>query len=61
MFLLSEKSFIISLNIDKSKWPRYTFHGFAAEFAKSLRSMGFDAEPVDKAGTGKDLSLDSFQ
>jgi putative mRNA 3-end processing factor len=40
----------------------YTFHGFAAEFAKSLRAMGFDAQPV---GNGKSeeesLSLDSFQ
>lgn len=24
----------------------YTFHGFASEFALSLREMGFDAEPV---------------
>jgi putative mRNA 3-end processing factor len=39
----------------------YTFHGFAAEFAKSLREMGYDAEPVEKAGSGKNLSLDSFR
>lgn len=24
----------------------YTFHGFASEFAKSLKDMGFDAEPI---------------
>ncbi|HKU49858.1 MAG TPA: MBL fold metallo-hydrolase [Nitrososphaera sp.] len=39
----------------------YTFHGFAAEFAKSLKEMGYDAEPVERAGTGKNLSLDSFR
>jgi putative mRNA 3-end processing factor len=45
----------------------YTFHGFAAEFAKALREMGFDAEPVGNGRRGKKraeektLSLDSFQ
>ncbi len=39
----------------------YTFHGFAAEFAKNLREMGYDAEPVDRVREGKDLSLDSFR
>lgn len=39
----------------------YTFHGFAAEFAKSLRQMGYDAEPIERARAGKDLSLDSFR
>jgi putative mRNA 3-end processing factor len=44
----------------------YTFHGFAAEFAKALREMGFDAEPVGngrgkKRTEEKTLSLDSFQ
>ncbi|HJS82334.1 MAG TPA: hypothetical protein VJ742_05805, partial [Nitrososphaera sp.] len=39
----------------------YTFHGFAAEFAKSLKGMGYDAEPVERAGAGKNLSLDSFR
>jgi putative mRNA 3-end processing factor len=38
----------------------YTFHGFAAEFARHLRSMGYDAQPVDRAGEEKDLSLDFF-
>lgn len=37
----------------------YTFHGFAAEFARSLRKMGFDAEPVNEKG--KERTLDSFQ
>ena len=47
----------------------YTFHGFAAEFAKSLREMGFDAEPADHVSkkaehqekNGIVLSLDSFR
>lgn len=39
----------------------YTFHGFATEFASSLRSMGYDAEPVERPGAGKNLSLDSFR
>ena len=39
----------------------YTFHGFAAEFAKSLRNMGYDAESVERARGGKNLSLDSFR
>lgn len=39
----------------------YTFHGFASEFAKSLREMGYDALPVEKAGDGRNLLLDSFQ
>ena len=41
----------------------YTFHGFAAEFAKSLRQMGYDAEPVGEKGgkEGENASLDSFQ
>ncbi len=26
----------------------YTFHGFAEEFAESLKKMGFDADPVEK-------------
>lgn len=41
----------------------YTFHGFAAEFARTLKEMGYDAEPARK-GASKDkksLSLDSFQ
>ena len=37
----------------------YTFHGFAAEFAKSLRQMGYDAEPVGEKS--ENASLDSFQ
>jgi len=36
----------------------YTFHGFAAEFASTLRKMGFDAEPLGRGK--KTLSLDSF-
>nr|MDQ3984433.1 hypothetical protein [Thermoproteota archaeon] len=24
----------------------YTFHGFAIDFAKTLRKLGFDAEPL---------------
>jgi putative mRNA 3-end processing factor len=39
----------------------YTFHGFAAEFAQSLRKLGFDALPVEGAGQDKDLSLDAFR
>ena len=43
----------------------YTFHGFAAEFARSLRKIGFDAEPVghetQKEEENTTLSLDSFQ
>lgn len=39
----------------------YTFHGFANEFAKNLREMGYDAESIERARAGKDLSLDSFQ
>jgi putative mRNA 3-end processing factor len=39
----------------------YTFHGFAAEFASSLRSMGFDAQPVERTRNDKNFSLDSFQ
>lgn len=38
----------------------YTFHGFAAEFAKILRAMGYDARPVHRERKDKDLSLDSF-
>lgn len=38
----------------------YTFHGFAREFAKSLRKMGFDALPVEDA-EGRGLSLDAFR
>jgi putative mRNA 3-end processing factor len=38
----------------------YTFHGFAAEFARSLNEMGYDAEPVRKGGK-RSLSLDSFR
>jgi putative mRNA 3-end processing factor len=36
----------------------YTFHGFAEEFAQSLKKMGFDAEPVEKKG--RPATLDSF-
>jgi putative mRNA 3-end processing factor len=36
----------------------YTFHGFAEEFAQSLKNMGFDAEPAQKKG--RSVSLDSF-
>jgi putative mRNA 3-end processing factor len=41
----------------------YTFHGFAAEFARELTRMGFDAEPVSKAKIRDrlTLSLDFFQ
>ncbi len=41
----------------------YTFHGFAAEFAKTLVEMGYDAEPVRKGAMKEErsLSLDSFQ
>jgi putative mRNA 3-end processing factor len=41
----------------------YTFHGFAAEFARALEEMGYDAEPVRKGNMRdkKSLSLDSFQ
>jgi putative mRNA 3-end processing factor len=47
----------------------YTFHGFASDFAKSLRNMGFDAESVEdeKRGCEKKnnvnniISLDSFK
>lgn len=28
----------------------YTFHGFSADFAASLRKMGFDAEPIASVG-----------
>ncbi|HEX9678223.1 hypothetical protein [Nitrososphaera sp.] len=37
----------------------YTFHGFAGEFAGSLKKMGFDAEPIEKRN-GRAMSLDSF-
>jgi putative mRNA 3-end processing factor len=36
----------------------YTFHGFAEEFAQSLKKMGFDAEPVEKKA--RPASLDAF-
>jgi putative mRNA 3-end processing factor len=39
----------------------YTFHGFASEFARTLRGMGYDAQPVEKAGSGRDCSLEDFQ
>lgn len=39
----------------------YTFHGFASEFARTLRQIGFDAEPLDKRKEEKTLSLDFFQ
>ena len=39
----------------------YTFHGFAPEFAWSLRKMGYDAAPLEKPARGESLSLDSFQ
>jgi putative mRNA 3-end processing factor len=40
----------------------YTFHGFAAEFARTLVEMGYDAEPVTRGAKGKrSLSLDSFR
>lgn len=35
----------------------YTFHGFAGEFARSLKKMGFDAEPVNERKKG---TLDAF-
>ncbi|MGI0025050.1 MAG: exonuclease [Nitrososphaera sp.] len=40
----------------------YTFHGFAAEFAGTLREMGFDAEPLDRNRGRRDTprSLDAF-
>ncbi|HEX6561715.1 MAG TPA: hypothetical protein VF016_06775 [Nitrososphaera sp.] len=47
----------------------YTFHGFAEEFAESLKKMGFDAESVEnkkkeeegkKTKRGATVSLDSF-
>lgn len=34
----------------------YTVHGFAEEFAEHLRSLGFDAEPLEKNGQTKMLS-----
>lgn len=37
----------------------YTFHGFADEFAASLKKMGFDAETIEKK-SGRTVSLDSF-
>ncbi|HEX7208304.1 MAG TPA: MBL fold metallo-hydrolase RNA specificity domain-containing protein, partial [Nitrososphaeraceae archaeon] len=49
----------------------YTFHGFAIDFAKTLRKLGFDAEPLldkdmkredkdkDKEGSSI-ISLDSY-
>ncbi|HEX6067164.1 MAG TPA: hypothetical protein VFZ05_00055 [Nitrososphaera sp.] len=37
----------------------YTFHGFAEEFAASLKKMGFDAEAIEKK-TGRAMSLDAF-
>lgn len=37
----------------------YTFHGFAKEFAGSLKKMGFDAEPLEKRN-GRAVSLDAF-
>jgi putative mRNA 3-end processing factor len=39
----------------------YTFHGFAAEFARTLRKIGYDAEPVGNGGGAKTVSLDLFQ
>ena len=39
----------------------YTFHGFASEFARTLRGMGYDAQPIEKAGSGKEYSLEDFQ
>jgi putative mRNA 3-end processing factor len=39
----------------------YTFHGFAAEFAQSLRKMGFDAQTIGEKGKERVPSLDSFQ
>jgi len=46
----------------------YTFHGFATDFSKSLRKLGFDAEPLSEkdARKGKDkngpslISLDNY-
>jgi putative mRNA 3-end processing factor len=37
----------------------YTFHGFAEEFAISLKKMGFDAEAIEKRN-GRAMSLDAF-
>lgn len=37
----------------------YTFHGFAAEFAGSLKKLGFDAQPIEKTKKGV-ATLDSF-
>lgn len=34
----------------------YTFHGFEAEFANSLRSLGFDADPIQK-GKNRDENI----
>jgi putative mRNA 3-end processing factor len=40
----------------------YTFHGFADEFARSLRGMGYDAQPLKRVRKGeKIISLDSFR
>ena len=40
----------------------FTFHGFSKEFAKSLRELGFNAEPIGHQKTSdKILSLDAFQ
>lgn len=37
----------------------YTFHGFAEDFAASLKKMGFDAEAIERK-SGRAISLDSF-
>ncbi len=37
----------------------YTFHGFADEFAASLKKMGFDAEAIERK-SGRAVSLDAF-
>jgi putative mRNA 3-end processing factor len=37
----------------------YTFHGFAEEFAASLKKMGFEAEAIERK-SGRAMSLDSF-
>lgn len=40
----------------------YTFHGFADQFARSLRGMGYDAQPLERVRKSeKIISLDSFR
>jgi putative mRNA 3-end processing factor len=38
----------------------YTFHGFSTEFARSLKRLGFDAQPVTRCGKQIQLPNDSL-